>query len=125
MIEGRQNQVVRQSSSSSKNGIANPWTPDDKRGLAETIGRVFDLQKQFGKTTAQLENIVAGFCWALQDYPLPKVIEGIRTYIKLKPDIPTPADIRQIIDPIIEPWKPDWSTYNRFKKLRKSKDLTH
>jgi len=101
-----------------KSSEVKPWADDERARLAKVLCNVFDLQKQYGKTTAQLENVVAGFCWALQAYQVNVVIEGIKRYVLQKSDMPTPADIRQIIDPIVEPWKPDWSIYNRFKKLR-------
>lgn len=79
---------------------------------------VFDLQKQYGKTSEQLKNIVAGFCWALKPYPVEKIIDGIRQYITAKSDIPTPSDIQNIIDPQKEPFRPDWKVYERYKKLK-------
>jgi len=111
--------VQRPSPASSKKltqGLS--WTPEEQSSLAVVLGRVFDLQKQYGKTSEQVNNIVAGFCWALGKYPMDKVVDGIRQYILAKPDMPTPADIRQIIDPIPAPWRPDWAVYNRFKKLK-------
>jgi hypothetical protein len=106
---------------SSKGGIQaqSPWTLDDKKSLAVVIGRVFDLQKQFGKTTGQLENIVEGFCWAMQAYPVERVVWGFGQYILQRSDMPTPADIRQIIDPIKAPWKPDKAYYISLKQIHK------
>lgn len=97
--------------------MACPWTPSEKASLAIVIGRVFDLQKQYGKTTDQLENIVAGFCWALAAYPVELVVEGFKQYITIKSDLPTPADIRQIIDPIPPQWVPDKPYYISLKKI--------
>lgn len=114
-----QNQVVKLPNKSEKKSlITSRWEPEDKLILSNVIARVFDAQKQYGKTSGQIENIVAAFCWALGGYPLQKVIDGIREYILRKPDIPTPSDIKNIIDPYEEPFRPDWKIYDRFKKLK-------
>lgn len=57
------------------------------------------LQKQYGKTPAEIETLVEGFAWALAAYPMRSVVDGIRRYILMKSDIPAPADILAIIDP--------------------------
>lgn len=94
------------------------WHDTDKASLAILIGRVFDLQKQYGKTTAQLENIIAGFIWALAPYDPQKVAEAFGKYVLTRSDMPTPFDIRNIIDPTPPPWEPDKSYYFSLKKLR-------
>ena len=102
----------------SENGTL-PWKPDDKKTLAVVIGRIFDLQKQFGKTTGQIENIIEGFCWAMQRYPVERVIWGFSEYILKNSDMPTPADIVKIIDPKPPEWKPDKSYYYKLQQLEK------
>lgn len=115
------NQVPKQSKELSKVGTQNliQWSSDDRKTLAVVIGRVFDLQKQFGKTTSQLENIIEGFIWALSPYPVEKIISGFGQYIRMKSDMPTPSDIRQLIDPVKEEWKPDAPLYISLKKVMK------
>lgn len=77
------------------------------------------MQKQFGKKIEQLETLVEGFCWALQPYSVDEVVRGIGEYIRCKPDMPTPSDIRNIIDPIKKSWEPDWTYYGQLKELVK------
>lgn len=114
-----QNQVVKLPTKlEKKSSVVSLWAPEDKLALSKVITRVFDAQKQYGKTSEQIENIVAAFCWALGGYPLEQVIDGIRQYILAKPDIPTPSDIKNIIDPQKEPFRPDWKVYERYKKLK-------
>lgn len=98
--------------------LRSKWLPEEKLKLSKIIGLTFDLQKQYGKTAEQLSNVVDGFCWALQRYPSEMVIDGIGKYILIKSDMPTPSDIVKIIDPQPDPFKPDWSIYNRYKKLK-------
>lgn len=95
------------------------WKPEDKASLALAIGRTFDLQKNYGKTTGQLENIVAGFLWALQPYHVEEVMEGLAKYIRLHSDMPTPSDIVAIIDPPQKIWEPDKSYYITLKQIFK------
>lgn len=83
------------------------------------LSKVFDLQKQFGKTPSQLNNIVDGFLWALQGYPIDRIIDGFRQYIRRKSDMPTPSDIINIIDPL--PPKPEFARAY-YVYLRKLKD---
>lgn len=96
------------------------WKPSDKAALAIVIGRVFDLQKQYGKTAAQLETMVDGYCWALKAYPVAMVIDGFREYITRKSDMPSPADIRAIIDPVVEEWQPDKAYYIKLQNIFKA-----
>jgi hypothetical protein len=63
------------------------------------MSQVFDMQKQYGKTAGQLETVIEGFCWALGKYPVDVVIEGLRQYVMRHPDIQSPSDIANIIDP--------------------------
>lgn len=67
----------------------------------------------------ELETLVEGFAWCMAQYPVELVIRGIGEYIQTHNDIPTPADIRAIIDPVKPEWKPDWSVYNALKEERK------
>lgn len=82
--------------------------------LAKTLARICALQQQYGKTEAELETLVEGFCWALSDYPMQTIIEAIAKHIRKTPTIPTPADIENIINP--PPPKIDWPLYIEIKK---------
>lgn len=95
-----------------------PWAQNEVGDLATIITHTFDLQKQYGKQAGQLENVVKGFCWALKGYSAEIVINAFGTYILRHSDMPTPSDIVKIIDPQPDPFKPDWSIYNRYKKLK-------
>ncbi len=81
------------------------------------MGRVCALQKTYGKTPSELETLVEGFAWAMQDFPVDTVIKAIGAHLLQSPTIPTPFEIRQIIDPIKKPWEPDKSYYFRLSKL--------
>lgn len=95
------------------------WSQDDRKKLAVVIGRVFDLQKQYGKNAGQLQNIVDGFLWVLSEYPVQKVIQAFGQYIRTKTDMPTPCEIVRIIDPQPLEWVPDKSLYITLKEILK------
>jgi hypothetical protein len=104
---------------SKESGLARKsWTPVDRINVAAALGKVFDIQKQFGKTPAQLKTIIEGFCWALQRYPADRVVWALGEYLLFRSDMPTPFDIRQLIDPIRETPKWDKAYYVRLMKLR-------
>lgn len=95
------------------------WSSNDKAELSIVIGQIFDMQKQFGKTTGQLENVINGFCFVLSEYDPKKVFWGLAQYLKEHNDIPTPSDIVKIIDPKPPEWKPDKSYYIKLQQLEK------
>lgn len=115
-----QKQVPTQSLSLPKSNSQQPqaWEPNECISLAQALGKVFDVQKQFGKTPGQLKTIIEGFCWALQRYPSEKVIWALGEYMLMRADMPTPYDIRQIIDPIPDKQQWDKAYYVRLMKLR-------
>lgn len=119
MDQSRNQLQARKQSNVSSTSSTIPWRPEDKKSLAIIIGRVFDLQKQFGKQTAQLETIVEGFLWVMEGYAPAEVARGFAEYIRRHSDMPTPCDIVKIIDPPVEEFRPDWDFYNRLKELLK------
>ena len=66
-----QKQALTQSHSLSQSREQHPqiWTSNERISVAQALSKVFDVQKQFGKTPAQLKTIIEAFCWALQRYP--------------------------------------------------------
>ena len=89
---------------------------NEKRQLLAALSKVCALQKNYGKTAAELEILVDGFLWVLADYPMADILQALAEYIKRNPDIPAPADIVNIIDPVKAEWKPDWPVYIALKK---------
>lgn len=96
--------------------MSSTWSPNDKADLSQILGRVCAAQRSYGKTAADLETIVECFAWAFKNYPVVVVVEALAKHVLQSSEVPTPFDIRQIIDPIKEPWKPDTATYLRLRK---------
>lgn len=61
------------------------------------LSRVCVLQKQYGKTKQELEELVEGFAWLLADFPMAAVAGAFKSYLRERSDIPAPADIIAII----------------------------
>jgi hypothetical protein len=100
--------------SDSPPNIGSRLSASDKERLTITLARVCALQGQYGKTAAELETLVEGFCWVLGGYPIQAIIDAIGTFIRTNRDIPKPADIEAVINP--PPPKIDWPLYIELKK---------
>lgn len=75
----------------SKNG-------NERKQLMLILKMVCELQKQYGKTAANLETLVEGFAWLLEEYTSEEITWSMKQYILNNSDIPAPADIKKIID---------------------------
>lgn len=80
-------------------------TGEDKARLAIALSQVCALQQAYGKTRAELETLVDGFCWAMEGYSMESIINALQHWVRglRKTTIPTPADLLNIIDPPKEP----------------------
>ena len=65
----------------------------DKAQLSLCLSQVCILQRQYGKTEAELETLVEGFCWALDAYEMSQILDAIKRYVLERPEIPTPSEI--------------------------------
>ena len=73
----------------------------DKNGkarVAESLKILYNGLKVYGKEPEQLEDTTKLFMFALADYPVDKIVDGIAYYVRNYPEFPAPADIVQIID---------------------------
>lgn len=100
---------------SSPNTSNKPHSEQDKAALAAVLMKVCALQKQYGKTEAELETLVEGISWVLAGYSMQSILQAIRTYVSSNADIPTPADLKEIIDPTPKPL--DKAMYISLQKL--------
>lgn len=74
-------------------------TPREEELLLVAISKACALQKQYGKTAAELETLLDGYLWILDDIPTTDILMGMKQYISENNDIPTPADIRAVLFP--------------------------
>jgi len=75
----------------------NALSKSDKQQLAILLSQTCALQKQYGKTRAELETLVEGFAWAMEGHTIAQITKAMREYILNNSDIPAPADILKII----------------------------
>ena len=120
MEEGKKEVVQTKGKGLQKSISAERFSPSDMALLSEIVGHVFDLQHQYGKTQEQIKTLVKGFAWALRGYQMDIIVNAFREYVLTKGDVPSPSDIRLIIDPIKPEWTPDWPFYNSLKALKES-----
>ncbi len=92
----------------------NTHSQEDKNNLARTLALVCVLQQQYGKTPAELEMLVEGFSRVLKHHSMDRIIDAIEKYTLKNPNIPSPADVENIITP--PPPKIDWPLYIELKK---------
>jgi hypothetical protein len=76
----------------------------------------FDALDTYGKTPEQVHSIVKLFCTVFEGYPISKVRDAFRQWVKTSNKFPTPADIEKIINPPVIEWKPDWAAYTALKR---------
>lgn len=105
---------LQKETASPQNTDPRPHSPEDKARLSQALSRICALQHQYGKTEAELETLVEGFCWALSMYTMDVILGGIKQFVLKKSDIPAPADIEAILNPPLP--KPDWPLYIELKK---------
>lgn len=74
------------------------------------------MLKQYGKTPAELRVLRDGFLFFLAEFTVAEIMEALLQHVNQSDEIPTPRQIREIINPTPEEWKPDWPAYIALKK---------
>lgn len=80
-----------------------PFTPQDKAELATLLGQVCEMQKAYGRSPTSLQTLVEGYSFLLDQFTLPEIRQALKTYLLTRDDIPSPANIAQLIDPTLQP----------------------
>ena len=62
------------------------------------LQQCFQTLRLYGKEPEALESVVAMFRLVLADYPVEKIIAGFGAWLKRSNEMPTPADIANIIE---------------------------
>jgi hypothetical protein len=92
-------------------------TKHQKFELLVYTKQCFDTLKTYGKTPEQLETISEMFVTVLSKYPMERIKPAFLQWIERNSEMPTPADIINLIDPPPPPpWKPDWAYYVAIKE---------
>lgn len=93
------------------------YTQEHRRLIAGHLGACLAVQRTYGKQGGDLNTMTKIFCAALKHYEPKQVTAALEQWMTKSPEFPTPADIKQMIDP--EPvW--DGAVYTRLSiKARK------
>ncbi len=86
------------SESQSTTSLALMNNPEGKKKLANMLKVCYDGLKVYGKEPEQLDNANKLFNLVLSDYPIEKIVEAMKYYIKHNTEFPAPADIAIIIE---------------------------
>lgn len=90
--------------------------PTHQNQLSDLLNQTYALLKKYGEAADTTEMRDAGFQMMLGDYDIETVTKAFRTYLKTNKEIPTPADIIEIIDPSVKPL--DRAFYSELLKRR-------
>ena len=77
--------------------------------------QTYTILKKYGEAADTTEIREAGFQWVLEDYTIEDITEAFKQYLKTGKEIPTPADIVEILDPSVKPLCP--KVYQRYINL--------
>lgn len=69
-----------------------------KTKLVSILGYCFNTLKVYGREPEQMEAAAKMFSFVLAEYPIEKISEAFRFYFKHNKEMPTPADIVNIIE---------------------------
>lgn len=97
----------KQSSVASYEGA---FTEDQRRAMVSELAACQLVQRTYGKQAAELPAVVKVFMSDLAEYSPEDVIAAIAKWRLTKPEFPTPADIRKLLNP--EPVF-DYAVYSR------------
>lgn len=79
------------------------FTKLEKAELTEYMGQLCSMQKAYGKAVTDVEALVEGYCLILDRFTLAQITQAMKDYMVTHDDIPSPANIAQLIDPSLAP----------------------
>ena len=71
---------------------------EGQKALAVMLQQCFQTLRVYGKEPEALESVIAMFRLVLADYPMDNVTEAFQVWLKRSNEMPTPADIANIIE---------------------------
>jgi hypothetical protein len=74
------------------------------------------LLKQYGKSPAELKTLRDGFLQFLSDIPVEEITRALGKHVNTSNEIPTPRELRDIVQPPKPQFKPDWAYYVALRK---------
>jgi hypothetical protein len=71
--------------------------PNDKMKLLNLLTVILPMQNRYGTTEKEIEAIIEGWARALGEFDIKSIVDATWAYIRIRPDIPAPAKIINII----------------------------
>ena len=71
--------------------------PEGKQTLAVILSQCFDTMKLYGREPDQLRNAASLFSMVLADFRIKDITRAFTVHLQRSPEMPTPADICNII----------------------------
>lgn len=115
---GKQTRNISKNLNKEHQGTSTKWNPKDEAMVARAIVAMADLQKVYGKVI-DARAMLAGFKMVLEKkYTALQVTNAMAEYLERYSDMPTPADIANIISP--KPRKISYQEYADAKARMKA-----
>lgn len=78
--------------------MAGNWTDEEKTEIAKTLAVMAIIQKSYGREI-DVKNTVKAWEFVMADCTAKQVVSAMQAYMRQSNDIPSPADIIQILNP--------------------------
>lgn len=75
------------------------YTQENRQAIAASLGACLVVQRTYGKQGSDIGTMTKVFCAALAQYEPQQVMDALKQWLTISPEFPTPADIKQLIDP--------------------------
>lgn len=75
---------------------------DSQDQLLDLLQQTYTMLKKYDEAADSTQMREAGFQWVLEDYTIEQVTAAFKTYLKTGKEIPTPADIVEILGPSVK-----------------------
>jgi len=76
--------------------------PHHQNQLSELLTQTYTMLKKYGEAADTTAIREAGFQWVLGDYSIDHITQAFKEYLRTGKEIPTSADIVEILDPSVK-----------------------
>lgn len=99
-------------------------SPEEIEQFTLALSQACIMLKSYGTKPEELRTLRDGFIAFLPEFNLRAITRALHTHVSKSDEIPTPRQLRDIIEPPVVEWKPDWPAYIALKN-RIQKDGYH
>lgn len=91
------NQDLRKNENALQQNTKLKLNANGKMKLVNLLTVIMPAQKRYGTTPAEIEAIVEVWSRALGEFDIQQIIDATWQYVKMRPDIPAPSQIENLI----------------------------